>query len=70
MAFISSFRSEDPFSVDVRKTFVTFIGCMESKIASAGRGTEERPFDELFWYNEVEKSLAGSAKDTYVAAKS
>ena len=42
----------------------------DAKIASAGRGTSERPFDQLFWFNEVEKSLSGSAKDTYVASRS
>ena len=33
-------------------------------------GTLERPLDQLFWFNEVEKSLSSSAKDTYVAARS
>ena len=69
MSFSSSVRTDDLFSGDDRKVFVTFKGCMESKIASAGRGTYERPFDELFWFNEVEKSLSGSAKDTYVASR-
>ena len=70
MTFMSSVRSDDLFSGDDRKAFVTFKGCMESKIASARRGAPERPFDQLFWFNEVEKSLSGSAKDTYVAAMS
>ena len=70
MSFSSSVRIDDLFSGDDRKAFVTFKGCMESKIVSAGRGTSERPFDQLFWFNEVEKSLSSSAKDTYVASKS
>ena len=33
-------------------------------------GLPEHPFDKLFWFNEVEKLLFGSAQDTYVAARS
>ena len=69
MSFTSSARTDDSFSGDDRKAFVTFKGCMERKIVSAGRGTSERPFDLLFWFNEIEKSLSGSAKDTYVASR-
>ena len=70
MSFTSSVRTDDLVCGDDRKTFVTFKGCMESKIASPGRGTSERPFDQLFWFNEVEKSLSDSAKDTCVASRS
>ena len=70
MSFTSSVRTNDFFSGDDRKAFVTFKGCVESKIASAGRGTSKRPFDELLWFYEVEKSLSGSAKDTFVASRS
>ena len=59
MTFMNSVRSDDLFSGDDRKVFVTFKGCMERKIASAGRGTPERPFDQLFWFNEFAKSLSG-----------
>ena len=70
MSFTSLVRTDDLFSGNDRKAFVTFKGCMENEIASARRGTSERPFDELFWFNEIEKSLSGSAKDTYVASRS
>ena len=70
MSVSSSVRNDDLFSGDDRKAIVTFKGCMESKIASAGRGTSQSPFDQLFWFNEIEKSLSGSAKDTYVASRS
>ena len=70
MSFSSSVRVDDLFSGDDHMAFVTFEGCMKSKIASVGRGTSERPFDQLFWFNEVEKLLSGSAKDTYVASRS
>ena len=70
MSFSSSVHNDNWFSSDDRKVFVTFKGCMESKIVSAERETSESPFDELFWFNEVEKSLSGSAKDTYVASRS
>ena len=53
MSFTSLVRTDVLFSRDDRKAFVTFKGCMESKIASAGRGTYERPFDQLFWFNEI-----------------
>ena len=68
MSFTSLVRIDDLLSDDDRKAFVTFKGCMESKIASARRGTSERPFDQLIWFNEFEKSLSASAKDTFVAS--
>ena len=70
MSFSCRVRTDDLFSGDDRKAFVTFKGCMEREIASAERGTSERPFYVLFWFNEVDKSLSGSAKDTYVASRS
>ena len=70
MPLLGSFRSDDLFSGDDRKAFVTFKGCMESEITFAGMGAPECPLDKLFWFNEVEKSLSGSAKDTYVATRS
>ena len=36
----------------------------------AGRGISERPFNQPFWLSEIEKSLSGSAKDTYIASRS
>ena len=69
MASMGSYRSDDCFSGDDQKAFVTFKGCMESEIAAAGKGTPERPFNQVFWSNEVEESLAGSARDTYVASR-
>ena len=70
MSFWSSVRIDDLFSGDDRKAFVTFKGCMERKIALPRRETSECPFDQLFWFNEVEKSLSSSTKDTYVASRS
>ena len=70
MSFTSLVRTDDLFSDDDRKAFVTFKGCMESKISSTRRRTLERLFDQLFWSNEVEKLRTGSTKDTYVASKS
>ena len=32
-------------------------------------GDAERPFNLLFWLNELEKSIAGSARDTYVESR-
>ena len=52
-----SFGSDDSFSGDDEKAFVTFKGCMESKIASARRGTVKGPFNQQFGVNKVEKSL-------------
>ena len=52
------------FQETIAKPLSHFKGCMERKIASAGRGSSELPFDELFWFNEIEKSLSG-----YVASR-
>ena len=48
----------DSFFGKDQKAFVTFKGCMESRIASAGKGTADRPFNQLYWFNEVEKLLS------------
>ena len=70
MSFSNLVRIDNLLLGDDRKALVTFKGCMENKSAFAGRGTSKRPFDQLFWFNEVEKSLSGSAKDSYVASRS
>ena len=61
---MGSFRSEYLVQGDDCKAFVAFKGCMESIIAFAYKATVERPFDYL------KRSFAGSAKDTYVVARS
>ena len=66
---MGSYMSDDSFSEDDIKLFVTFKGCMEAKIASVGKGTADRPFNHLVWFNDVEKQLSGSPKDNYVAAR-
>ena len=42
---------------------------MVAKIATAGRGSAERPFNRLFSFIDVEKQLSGSARDCYVALR-
>ena len=69
VAAMGLYRSGDSFSGKDRKAFITFKGCMETKIALAGTGTAERPFNLLFWFNDVEKQLSESARDSFVAAR-
>ena len=38
-AAMGSYRSDDAYSGDDRKAFITFKGCMDAWIASAGKGT-------------------------------
>ena len=59
MGAVGSYRSDDSFSGDEKKAFITFKGCMEAKIASAGKGTVDRLFNHLCLFNEVRKAAEG-----------
>ena len=57
------------FTGDDSKTLHDFLGSMNAKTQSAGPGTDQFPKDQFLWFNEVEKSLGGSAHSLYIAER-